>query len=138
MVILKVRHHLYDGHHLFRIKQQQTLGPSRDEQYLGFGSASWTATVRDGSPGRLAVLVAAVQTICDSGLDGPQPCYRSGLLCALSRTVRALGWTVYDAAGSYTFSSYDLDPAPCGRDHRVLRVSRSPGASLEDVESHRT
>jgi hypothetical protein len=43
MVILKVGHHLYDGHHLFGTKQQQTLEPSREEQYHGFGSARWTA-----------------------------------------------------------------------------------------------
>jgi hypothetical protein len=38
VVILNVGQHLYDGHHLFGTKQQRTLGPSRDEQYLGFGS----------------------------------------------------------------------------------------------------
>jgi hypothetical protein len=43
MIILKMGHHIYDGHHLFRTKQQWTLGPSRDEQYLGFGSARWTS-----------------------------------------------------------------------------------------------
>jgi hypothetical protein len=39
VVILNVGQHLYDGHHLFVTKHQRTLGPSRDEQYLGFGSA---------------------------------------------------------------------------------------------------
>jgi hypothetical protein len=38
MDILKVGHHLYDGHHLFGTKQQQTLSLSRDERCLGFGS----------------------------------------------------------------------------------------------------
>jgi hypothetical protein len=35
------------------------------------------------------------------------------------------------------FSSHDLDLVPWGRDLRVLRVSRSPGASPDDVESPR-
>jgi hypothetical protein len=43
MVILKVGHHLYDGHHLFGTKQQRSLGPSRDEQCLGFSFARWMA-----------------------------------------------------------------------------------------------
>jgi hypothetical protein len=43
MVILKVGQHLYDGHHIFGTKQQRTLGPSQDEQYLGFGPVRWTA-----------------------------------------------------------------------------------------------
>jgi hypothetical protein len=32
---------------------------------------------------------------------------------------------------------WNLDLAPWGRDLRVLRVDRSPGASLDDVESPR-
>jgi hypothetical protein len=35
------------------------------------------AAVRDGSPGRLAVLAATARTIRDSGLDGPRPGGRS-------------------------------------------------------------
>jgi hypothetical protein len=37
MVIVKMRHHLYDSHHLFGTKQQRTLEPSRDELALRCG-----------------------------------------------------------------------------------------------------
>jgi hypothetical protein len=65
--IFRAPSHLYDGHHLFGVKQQRTLGPSRDEKYLRFGSARWTvAAVSDGSLGRLAVLPATTQTVRDT------------------------------------------------------------------------
>jgi hypothetical protein len=69
MVILKVGHHIYDGHHLFRTKQKRTLGPSRDKQYLRFGSARWTAW--RSATGRLTVLAAAVRAVRGSGPHGP-------------------------------------------------------------------
>jgi hypothetical protein len=91
--------------------------------------------VCDGSPGRLAVLAAGAQTVCISRPDGPQPGGRSDAFTAsspdgLSSRPDGPRWrrVVF-------FSSYDLDLIPWGRDLRVLWVSRSPGASLDDVES---
>jgi hypothetical protein len=67
-----------------------------------------------------------------------------GRSAALGQTVRDLTTratpflravrTVRDGAGS---SSSHLDPAPLGRDLRVLWVSRSPGAFPDDVKSPR-
>jgi hypothetical protein len=92
MVILKVGHHIYDDHNLFGTKQQQTLGPSRDEKYLRVGSARWDGVaVRDGSPSRLVVLAMAVQTVRVSGLDGPRPCRGSGSSLRAVWMVHALG-----------------------------------------------
>jgi hypothetical protein len=48
-MVLKVGHNLYDDHHLFRTKQQQTLWPSRDEHTLG----SALRGGRHGSPRRV-------------------------------------------------------------------------------------
>jgi hypothetical protein len=72
MVILKVGHHLYDGYHLFGTKQQRTLGPSRDEQYIGFISARWTT--RRSVTGRQAAWRCLLQ--------------RRGLFVALGQMVR--------------------------------------------------
>jgi hypothetical protein len=85
VVILNVGQHLYDGHHLFGTKQQRTLGPSRDEQYIGFSSARLTVVaVCDESSGRLVVLAAGARTICGSRPDGLQPGGRSGAFPACS------------------------------------------------------
>jgi hypothetical protein len=67
--------HLYYSHHLFGTKQQRIIGPSHDEQYLGFGSAGRTVEmmVHDGSLGRLVVLCAARRIVHNSRLDGPRP-----------------------------------------------------------------
>jgi hypothetical protein len=93
VIILNMGQHLYDGHHLFGTKQQRTLGPSRNEQYLGFGSARCTVVaVCEGSSGRLAVLAAGAWTIRGSGSDGPQLGGRSGAFTARSPDGREL-WT---------------------------------------------
>jgi hypothetical protein len=117
IVILKVGHHLYDGHHLFGAKQQQTLVPSRDEQYVGFGSARWTARRSTmGSLGRLAVLAVAGRIIHGSRTDSMRPCYRSGSSLRTIRTIRALGRTVYDlerAVHDGTWTSSPLGPRSC-------------------------
>jgi hypothetical protein len=98
--------------------------------------------VCDGSRGRLAVLTAGARTVRASGPDGPQPGGRSGAFSARSPDGPISG---PDGPSSgpdgprlrrvIFFSSYDLDLVPWGRDLRVLRVSRSPGASPDDVES---
>jgi hypothetical protein len=93
--------------------------------------------VCNGSPGRLAVLATGARMVRSSGPDGPQPGGRSGAFTARSPdgpNSRPDGprWR-----RAVFFSLYDLDLIPWGRDLRVLRVSRSPGASLDDVESPR-
>jgi hypothetical protein len=95
MVILKVEHHLYDGHHLFRTKQQQSLVPYRDEQYLGFGSARWTA--RWLVTGREVAWRCSLRrrglsaTLCRTVHN---PAVGVGLLCALSdRFTLWVGWS---------------------------------------------
>jgi hypothetical protein len=91
-----MKHHLYDGHHLFGTKQQRTIESSRDEQYLGFGSARWTARRVVGSPGCLAVLAAGAaqgRTVRDLAT-------RATPFLRAVRTARALGRTVRDGTGS--------------------------------------
>jgi hypothetical protein len=88
------------------------------------------------SPGRLVVLAAGARTVRDSGPDDPQPGGRSDAFTARSPDGPSSGpdgprWR------RVVFSSYDLDLVPWGRDLRVLWVSRSPGASPDDVESPR-
>jgi hypothetical protein len=102
--------------------------PSRDEQYLGFASARWTTVVHDGSPDHLAVLTTAARTIRGIGTDSLLPGGRSDFFCPLSRTIRSLDLTVSDGVGSSS-SSWEPRSHPLGRDLRVLRVNRSPGAS---------
>lgn len=85
--------------------------------------------VCDGSPGR-SEGAAWARTVRDSGPDGPQPGGRSGAFTARSPDGPQWRRVVF-------FSSYDLDFVSWGRDLRVLQVSRSPGASPDDVESPR-
>jgi hypothetical protein len=91
--------------------------------------------VCDGSRGRLAVLTAGARTVRASGPDGPQPGGRSGAFSARSPDGPSSGPDGPRLRRVIFFSSYDLDLVPWGRDLRVLRVSRSPGASPDDVES---
>jgi hypothetical protein len=112
-----------DGHYLFSAKQQWNLWSSRDEQYLGFGSVRWTAaTVYDDSPCRVAVLLAAAQTVCNTRQKRLLPCVELG--------GHAVGRTVRDGAGS---SSFLLGPRShsWGRDLTVLR-------SVGQLERHET
>jgi hypothetical protein len=91
--------------------------------------------VCDGSPGRLAVLAAGVWTVRGSRPDGPQPGGRSGAFTARSPDGPSSGPDGPRWHRVVFFSSYDLDLVPLGRDLRVLRVSRSPGASPDDIVS---
>jgi hypothetical protein len=91
--------------------------------------------VYDGSPGRLIVLAAGAWTVRGSGPDGPQPGGRSGAFTARSPDGPSSGPDGPRWRRVVFFSSYDLDLVPWGRDLRVPRVSRSPVASPDDVES---
>jgi hypothetical protein len=93
--------------------------------------------VCDGSLGHLAVLAAGARTVRDSRPDGRQPGGRSGAFTARSPDGLSSGLDGPRWRRVVLFSSYDLDLIPWGRDLRVLRVSRSPGASPDDVESPR-
>jgi hypothetical protein len=66
------------------------------------------------------------------GPDGLRPGRRSGVFPASHRTVRDL------ATGSSSSSLLESRSRPLGgKDLKVLRVDRSPGASPDDVESPR-
>jgi hypothetical protein len=93
--------------------------------------------VYDGSPGRLAVLAAGAQTVRDSGPNGLQPGGRIGAFTARSPDGPSSRPDGPRWRRVVFFSSYDLDLVPWDRDLRALRVSRSPGASPDDVESPR-
>jgi hypothetical protein len=95
------------------------------------------AAVCDGSPGRLVVLAAGAWTICGSGPDGPQPGGRSDAFPACSPDGPSSWPDSLRWCRVVFFSSYDLDLVHWGRHLRVLRVSRSPGASPDYVESPR-
>jgi hypothetical protein len=58
------------------------------------------AAIRDGSPGHLVVLAAAVWTVHGSRSYGLRPCCKSGSSLRAVRTVRVLGRMVRDGAGS--------------------------------------
>jgi hypothetical protein len=83
--------------------------------------------VCDGSPSRLEMLAAGARKVRGSGSDGPQPGGRNSAFTARSPDGPRWRRVVF-------FSSYDLDLVPWGRDLMVLWVSRSPGASPDDVE----
>jgi hypothetical protein len=135
MVILKVGHHLYDVHHLFGTKQQRSLVPTRDEQYIGIGSARWTT--------RRSVTGCGVAWWCSLR--------RCGLSVALSQTVRDLAAgvgllyvlprqsTLWARRSTMAQGRLLVGPRshPWGRDLRVLWVIWSPEVSLDDVESPR-
>jgi hypothetical protein len=93
--------------------------------------------VRDGSPGRLAVLATGARTVRDTGSDGLQPGGRSGAFTARSPDDPSSGSDGPRWRRVAFFSSYDLDFVLWWRDLRVLRVSRSPRTSPDDVESPR-
>jgi hypothetical protein len=90
--------------------------------------------VCDGSTGRLAVLTAGAWTVRGSRPDGLQPGSRSGAFTACSPDGPSSRPDGPRWRSVVFFSSYDLDLVPWGRDLRVLWVSRSPGASPDDVE----
>jgi hypothetical protein len=101
VVILNVGQHLYNGHDLFGTKQQRTLGPSHDEQYLGSalrGEQWWrSATGRRVAwqcslwgRGRSTALGQMVRNLAAKVAPSPRAV----------RTVRALGRTVRDGVGS--------------------------------------
>jgi hypothetical protein len=81
---------------------------------------------------RLAVPSAAARTVRSLRLDGPRSGHRSGVFPASHRTV-------HDLAIGLSFSSLlESRSRPLGeKDLKVLRVDRSPGASLDDVELSR-
>jgi hypothetical protein len=112
MVILKVEHHLYDGHHLFGNKHQWTLGPSRDEQYLWFGSVRWTT--RWSATGRRVTWQCLLQRRGLSAALGRMVCdletEAASSLCVVC-TVCALGRMVRDGARSS--SSHLGNSQPC-------------------------
>jgi hypothetical protein len=87
--------------------------------------------------GHLAVLAAGARTVRGSGPDGLQPGGRSGAFTAYSPDGPSFGPDDPRWRRVIFFSSYGLDLVPWGRDLTVLRVSRSPGASPDDVESPR-
>jgi hypothetical protein len=91
------------------------------------------AAVSDGSPGRLAVLAAGAQMVRGSGPDGPQPSGKSGSFPMCSPDGSSSGPDNPRWCRIVFFSSKELDLVPRGRDLRVLLVSRSPGASPDDV-----
>jgi hypothetical protein len=96
MVIMKVGHHLYDGHHLFGTKQQRTLGPSCNEQYLGFSSARWM--VRRSAIGHQVAKRCSLRRCGQSAALGQtvrDPVVGAGLLSALSR--RSTLWDGWSA-----------------------------------------
>jgi hypothetical protein len=66
--------------------------------------------------------------------DGPRPGDKSDFFHVSSRTVRALDRTVNDDVESYS-SLREPRSCPLKGDLRVLQVGRSPGSSLNDVES---
>jgi hypothetical protein len=104
---------------------------------LGLAPRGEQWRVCDGSPSRLSVLAAGVRTVQGSGSDGLQPVGRSDAFPARSPDGPSSGSDGPRWRRVVFFSSYDLDLVPWGRDHRVLRVSRSPGTSSDDVESPR-
>jgi hypothetical protein len=71
------------------------------------------------------------------GADGPQPSGRSGAFPTRSPDGLISGLDGPRWRRVIFFSSYDLDLVPWGRFLRVLLVSRSLGASPDDVESPR-
>jgi hypothetical protein len=95
------------------------------------------AAVCDESLGRLVVLAVGAQTIRCSRPDGLQPGGRSDTFPARSLDGPSSGPDGPRWRRVVFFSSYDLDLVPWGRDLRVLRVNRSPGASPDYVESPR-
>jgi hypothetical protein len=95
------------------------------------------AAVCDEPSGRLVVLVAGARTIHGSRSDGLQPGDRSGAFPTRSLDGPSSGPDDPRWRRVVFFSSYDLDLIPWGRDLRVLRVSRSPGASPDYIESPR-
>jgi hypothetical protein len=83
------------------------------------------------------VLAAEARTVRDSRPNGLQPGGRSGAFTARSPDGPSSGSYGPRWRRVVFFSWYDLDLVPWGRDLRVLRVSRSPGASPDDAESPR-
>jgi hypothetical protein len=71
------------------------------------------------------------------GADGPQPSGRSGAFPTRSLDGLISGWDGPRWHRVIFISSYDLDLIPWGRYLRVLLVSRSLGASPDNVESPR-
>jgi hypothetical protein len=73
------------------------------------------------------------------GPDDPRPGRRSSVFPASHGRSAALGRTVHDlATGSSSSSLLESRSRPMGgKDLKVLRVDRSPGASPDDVESPR-
>jgi hypothetical protein len=98
MVILTVRHHLYDGHHLFGTKQQWNLGPFVISNTLGLAlRGGWR-----GGPRRVAwrcslrgrrLSAALGQTVHDLAAEAASSLH-------VVRMVRTLGQTVHDDVGS--------------------------------------
>jgi hypothetical protein len=137
MVILKVGHHLYDDHHLFGTKQQQTVWPSHDEQYFGFG-------LRGGRhSGPRWVVWSPGGARCD---DADCPRLRTGRSATwrrkqlipyalFRRSALWGGW--FGMAHGRLVLLVGPRSHPWGRDLRVLRVNRLPVASPNDVESPR-
>jgi hypothetical protein len=101
------------------------------------GSAPRGEQWRWSTTGRLAVLAMGARTVRDSGPDGPQSGDRSDVFTTRSPDGPSSGPDGPRWHRVVFFFSCDLDLVPCGRDLRVLRVSRSPGASPNDVESPR-
>ena len=86
----------------------------------------------DRSPGCLIVPSTAARTVRDLGAGAVSSLRHTGRSAALGRTVRDL------ATGSSSSSLLESRSRPLGgKDLKVLRVDRSPGASPDDVESPR-
>jgi hypothetical protein len=84
---------------------------------------------------RLSVLAAEARTVRSLGRTIRNLGAEAASSLRAIRTVRALGRTVRDGAGSS--SSSPRMTVPWERGLMVFRVSRSPGASPDDVESPR-
>jgi hypothetical protein len=84
------------------------------------------------SPDRLVVPSATAPMVRDLGAGAVSSLRHTGRSAALGRTVRDL------VTGSSSSSLLESRSRPLGgKDLKVLRVDRSPGASPNDVESPR-
>jgi hypothetical protein len=130
--IFRALSHLYDGHHLFETKQQQSLGPSRDEQYLGFSSARWMAgAVHDRSLSHLDALPTLARTVRGTRPDGPQSRCGSGFSLHANRMAQVF----FSVKNPRTHP--ERDPVEEESSKACHEIDRTPRVSLVGIELKR-